>query len=223
MHAVTWNIRHGAGLDGRVDLERTATTIRSLGADVIGLQEVDRGWARSGDTDQPRLLEDLLGMEVVFGATVVRDGGEYGLAIATAGSVTTEVERLPGAEGEEPRAAIVARTHGITVLVTHLSRHARSRRVQIEHLAHLARAARPPVVLLGDLNEGRRGLRPLRRVGLGAPRRRIRTAPSHRPVRQIDHVLAGRGALVERVWAVSSGASDHRPLVAAISVAEDHH
>jgi endonuclease/exonuclease/phosphatase family metal-dependent hydrolase len=37
----TYNIRHGQGRDGRVDLARTGGDIAGLGADVVGLLEVD--------------------------------------------------------------------------------------------------------------------------------------------------------------------------------------
>src|SRR5687768_38666 len=39
---MTFNIHHGVGLDGRLDLARVAAVIRASGAEVIALQEVDR-------------------------------------------------------------------------------------------------------------------------------------------------------------------------------------
>ena len=60
MRVVTYNIRFGWGLDGRVDLARIAESVRD--GDIIALQEVERFWRRSGMADQPaelaRLLED---------------------------------------------------------------------------------------------------------------------------------------------------------------------
>jgi endonuclease/exonuclease/phosphatase family metal-dependent hydrolase len=50
----TYNIHYGVGPDTRCDLERIARAVRDV--DVIGLQEVDRFWARSGDQDQLALL-----------------------------------------------------------------------------------------------------------------------------------------------------------------------
>ena len=52
MTALTYNIHHGEGVDGRLDLERIADVIRSSGADVVFLQEVDRGTQRAGGVDQ---------------------------------------------------------------------------------------------------------------------------------------------------------------------------
>jgi endonuclease/exonuclease/phosphatase family metal-dependent hydrolase len=55
---VTYNIRFGLGLDQRYNLERIAAEIE--GADIIGLQEVERFWRRSGMVDQPEALGELL-------------------------------------------------------------------------------------------------------------------------------------------------------------------
>jgi endonuclease/exonuclease/phosphatase family metal-dependent hydrolase len=58
MKIVTYNIRFGLGIDQRYDLERIAAEID--GADIIGLQEVERFWRRSGMVDQPQILGELL-------------------------------------------------------------------------------------------------------------------------------------------------------------------
>jgi len=58
MKIVSYNIRFGLGLDQRYNLERIATEID--GADIIGLQEVERFWRRSGMVDQPQVLGELL-------------------------------------------------------------------------------------------------------------------------------------------------------------------
>ena len=59
MKLVTYNIHYGQGADGRIDLERIAREVD--GADVIGLNEVERFWPRGGQaTDQPAELSALL-------------------------------------------------------------------------------------------------------------------------------------------------------------------
>ncbi len=58
MKIVTYNIRFGLGLDQRVDLPRIADCVRD--ADIVGLQEVERFWRRSGMIDQPEKLGQLL-------------------------------------------------------------------------------------------------------------------------------------------------------------------
>ena len=55
MRLATWNVLNGTSLaDGRVDLPRFCEAVRGLGADVLGLQEVDRGQPRSGSVDLVR-------------------------------------------------------------------------------------------------------------------------------------------------------------------------
>ena len=58
MKLVTYNIRFGLGIDQRTDLGRIAETVRD--ADIVALQEVERFWKRSGMTDQPESLGNLL-------------------------------------------------------------------------------------------------------------------------------------------------------------------
>jgi len=69
---LTWNIQWGRGMDGRVDLARTATVVAALGADVVCLQEVavhQPGLPGGADEDQPVRLRQLLpGYESVFAA-----------------------------------------------------------------------------------------------------------------------------------------------------------
>jgi endonuclease/exonuclease/phosphatase family metal-dependent hydrolase len=44
---MTYNIRHGEGLDGKIDLLRIAEVIKREGADIVALQEVDKGVERT--------------------------------------------------------------------------------------------------------------------------------------------------------------------------------
>ena len=37
IRVATYNIKHGRGMDGVLDLERTLTTLKSLNADIIAL------------------------------------------------------------------------------------------------------------------------------------------------------------------------------------------
>jgi endonuclease/exonuclease/phosphatase family metal-dependent hydrolase len=69
MQIVTWNIQYGLGRDGRIDLDRIARTVD--GADIVGLQEVERFWERSGNVDQPaELARRLPGYWWVYGPSI---------------------------------------------------------------------------------------------------------------------------------------------------------
>lgn len=212
LRIATFNIRHGVGADGVLDLNRTAEVIRSLDAGLLALQELDRNLERSGFVDQPRELARRGGLSVHFAPAVEIRGGEYGIALAAADDLDTEFFRLPRVDGEEPRAAITARWQSLGIVATHLAREPGARDAQIHALARIARTIGPPAVVAGDLNQPRRGLGPLRRAGFDpGPRRATMGAR-----RQIDYVLASPGVRIVDVRAVDTAASDHRPLVADI-------
>jgi len=219
LRVATFNIRHGLGRDGVLSLERTAEVIRASGAAVVGLQELDRFWERSGSVDQAAELASLTGMDVHFHPTFTRGAAEYGLALATHSTVETEFHPLPRRAGEEPRGLITARLDEVSLLVTHLSQDPAARRAHIEAVLDVAEAVLAPVAVVGDLNETRRGLKAFQAAGFAPGPRRTPTFP--RPGlawdRQIDFIWAGRGARVARSWTLSTAASDHLPLVAEVA------
>lgn len=62
MRLVSFNILHGRAFDGGpAPLERLVEGCQSLQADVLCLQEVDRGQARSGDVDQTAAIAEATG------------------------------------------------------------------------------------------------------------------------------------------------------------------
>jgi len=79
LHVVTYNIHHGEGTDGRIDLERIAALLSSMQPDLVALQEVDRNTIRTGRVDQFEMLERLTGMRGAFGKAMDFDGGSYGV------------------------------------------------------------------------------------------------------------------------------------------------
>ena len=72
---MTYNLHHGEGMDGRVDLERIAEIIRREGADIVALQEVDRGVARTARRDLSGELAALTGMTCLFSNNFHFQGG----------------------------------------------------------------------------------------------------------------------------------------------------
>ena len=84
MRLATFNVLHGRSLrDGRVDGSRFADAIAALDADVLGLQEVDRGQPRSGHLDLTALAAQALGAPAYrFAAALVGTPGEQFRALA---------------------------------------------------------------------------------------------------------------------------------------------
>ena len=53
LRVATYNIHHAAGRDDVLDIAHTAKVLRSMRADVIGLQEVDRHWSERSELRRP--------------------------------------------------------------------------------------------------------------------------------------------------------------------------
>lgn len=74
VRVLSYNIRKGIGMDGRMDLARTADVVRETGADVVGLQEVDRHFRTGTEyADQFGALREHLDMDGVYAPAIERD------------------------------------------------------------------------------------------------------------------------------------------------------
>jgi endonuclease/exonuclease/phosphatase family metal-dependent hydrolase len=224
LRLLAYNIHHGAGVDGRLDLDRIARVIRESRADVVTLQEVDLNTRRTLGVDQARALGERLGMQHRFGQFMPYQGGFYGMAILSHLPILSHTNHaLP--PGPEPRTTLTARIQlpdgGPQLLVASIHFY----RTEAERLAQAratvaALAGEPgPVVLAGDFNS-RPGdpvmvmlAETFTEVPKAAP---SHTFPSPAPDHEIDYFLVRPAArfvgstarvLDERV------ASDHRPIL----------
>jgi endonuclease/exonuclease/phosphatase family metal-dependent hydrolase len=228
LRVLTYNIHHGAGEDGRIDLPRIAEIIRRSGADLVALQEVDVRTARSGsDIDQAQELGRLTVMSAHFGKAMDYQGGEYGQAILSRSPVgVVRVERLPGEANAEPRIAVIATIPGadgrpeIAFAGTHLDHQREASRVSQARRLHEAIPAEPGrlTILAGDLNAGpgSETLRMLSPEWQDATPNDALTYPAASPRKKIDWILFRS----DQPWRVVSAqvldeptASDHRPVL----------
>lgn len=77
MRLATFNVLHGRSLtDGLVDVARLRDAVAALDADVLGLQEVDRGQSRSARHDLTAEAAAAMGGEGRFAAAIVGTPGE---------------------------------------------------------------------------------------------------------------------------------------------------
>lgn len=226
---MSFNIHHGEGMDRRVDLARLAAIIRAEGADLVALQEVDRGTARTARRDLTAELAVLTGMTGIFSNNFHYQGGEYGNAILSRFPVhywTNLHYRMlrPGEQRGLLLAELDVQGRRLLFLNTHIDYRPddSERLANVEEIA-AAVAAHPglPVVLAGDFNDlpGSRVWRRLREqfhdawelAGEGDGF----TYPADSPRRRIDYVwFAPTNALrPRRAWVPETQASDHRPLV----------
>jgi endonuclease/exonuclease/phosphatase family metal-dependent hydrolase len=224
LRVLTWNLHHGEGLDGKLDLERIAKRIVETKPDLVALQEVDQNARRSGGVDQAAVLAKLTGMNGVFGKAMDFDGGGYGQAILSRFPIEeTHVHRLPGSG--EPRIAfevkITSAGRGLRFLSVHLdAQHAAKRQAQAQALREALAAKPEPTILAGDFNDGPKSsalavfAAPWKDVGKAAE---SLTFPSDKPAIDIDHILIKGLAAREPATVVAEPvASDHRPVAALL-------
>lgn len=161
LRILSYNIKHGRGMDGRVDWKRTSEVIRSLSPDLVALQEVDKNCSRSGSIDLTQELAEVLKMEGRFGKFMNFQGGQYGMAVLSRFPVTFhQVHVLP--RGAEPRCALEVRVNPgkdwgeIRLLGIHHDWTKETLRSnQCRALLQAVGEKASPVVLAGDFNSGR--------------------------------------------------------------------
>lgn len=232
---VTYNVHRCVGNDRRLDVARIVEVLAALEPDIVALQELDVGRARTGHVDQAHEIAQRLGMTSHFHAALTVEEERYGDAILTAlPERLVQVGPLPGHEripGLEPRGAlwVEVEIEGVAVQVinTHLGLAPPEQRRQAAFLAGPAWLRHPncrgPRILLGDFNATRTSVvyRTLA-AQLAAARtltpRRTPTAtfPSALPVLRIDHIFVSPEVRVGDVFTpfspLTRAASDHLPL-----------
>ena len=229
LRILAYNVKHGRGMDGVVDLERVAAVIREQNADVVTLQEIDNVCGRSGSVDQAKALGALCGMEHAFGAFMEYDGGQYGMALLSRYPIV-ESANHPLPPGAEPRSVLDARvrlSNGTEVVIAgiHLYRSEEERLAQARAVAEIYEEEQAPVILAGDFNSRREGtVMTLLEASWTNPTKdgSANTFPSDDPDREIDFILvrASNGHRVLRHEVVPERvASDHRPIVMDLELA----
>jgi endonuclease/exonuclease/phosphatase family metal-dependent hydrolase len=225
LRLATYNIKHGLGMDGRIDLERTSRVLAALDVDIIAIQEIDQHASRSGNVDQASWLADKLGMHSAFGSFMDFQGGRYGLAILSRYPFENqEVWRLP--DGHEPRVALAVRIRPpgwdpVTVVGVHFDwvDDDSFRHDQATETINRLETLDTPWVVLGDFNDtlGSRTMDGFQLVGTAATRKAGSngTFPADDPSVEIDFIVAGPIGCWELGPAEvieETMASDHRPV-----------
>jgi len=238
---LTYNVHRCVGVDRRLDVDRIAAVIAEHEPDIVCLQELDVGRARTGGVDQAQSIADRLSMSVRFHAAMRIEAEEYGDAILTrwpeqlirSGPLPT----IKGIPGLEPRGALWVRIEiegvELNVINTHLGLVPREQALQAAALVGRDWAGHPeckaPTLLAGDFNATSitRPYRTIaarledcqRQLGLNPS---VKTFPSGFAAIRIDHVFVTPDVRVTGVKAPFSPltrmASDHLPLVVDFEV-----
>lgn len=228
LRVLTYNIKHGYGMDDRVDLKRAAALINRLQPDLVALQEIDNRTNRTGGVDQAARIGELTKMRHAFGSFFDYQGGQYGLAILSRQPLReVKNHRLP--RGAEPRStltvAVRPRETGpeIVFVSVHFYRTEQQRLAQAKELLEVLKDEKRPVIVAGDFNSTPDS--PVLKLfhdrwtipDKGQDRF---TFPSVRPDREIDYILFRP----KSYWKVAEIdvldeplVSDHRPVLADLT------
>ena len=225
LRMLTYNIRHGEGLDSRIDLDRQAAVIQRARADVVGLQEVDSCARRSGYTDQAAALAERLGMFCTFSPAIPLTGGKYGVAILSR-EKPLSVRRLP-LPGTEKRTLLVCEFGSYVFATTHLDLDENMRAASLPIIREEAARWEKPFFICGDWNDEPsskllEGMQEAGFVILGdtSQAKAHCTFPADKPAIIIDYIAsygkACRSVKHRKVLRWRPAASDHRPVLVEV-------
>ena len=249
MRLATFNVLHGrAPADGRVDLDRFAAAVRTLDADVLALQEVDRAQPRSGSADLTAVAAEAGGytsarfvpaLEGEPGAwrpaAADGTGPAYGVALLSRLPVLAErTVRLPALRVPVPvvfsgrRRVQVVRDEPRVAAVARLATDDGELTVVSTHLSFLAgwNLLQLRRLVAGLASEQRLVVAgdfnlptdQVVRVSRLRPLAAGATFPAHAPVRQIDHLLGRGGVRATGGRTWDLPLSDHRALSAELTL-----
>lgn len=230
LRVLTYNIHHGEGTDGLIDLSRTAGVITAAEPHLVALQEVDQETERTGRVNQAAELERLTRLHATFGKAMDYSGGAYGVAVLSRWPVSS-VERhpLPAAPDREPRVALTVHVKAgeqgpaLEFTSTHLD-HGRDEQSRLEQATSLNRlwATDQTAILAGDMNAPRdtEVMTILERSWANASADGLPpVSPFERPRLRGDYVLyrpRDQWQVVESQVIDDRVASDHRPVLVVL-------
>ncbi len=233
LRVLSYNIHHGEGVDGKLDLARIAKVILAARADLVSLQEVDQKTKRTEDVDQPAELERLTKMQVVFGSNLDLQGGSYGNAVLSKFPIKrSQNHLLPVVEQGEQRGVLEVEIdwprleQPLLFLATHwdFRRDPRERLASAEQINKLVALRQDrPALLAGDLNDvaDSQPLTELTKHWKIVNEKPLPTIPVDKPTKQIDFILlrpADRWRVIDVRVLDEAVASDHRAILSVLEL-----
>lgn len=234
LRILTYNVHSCVGTDRRLDPARIAAVIAAQRPDVVALQELDVGRARSGGVDQAQILADLLKMTFHFHPALRVEEESYGDALLTAlPSRLVKAGGLPSIG--EPRGAlwieIMVAGRPVHVFNTHFGLRRTERLRQAEALTGpdwigAAQRLGGSIVLAGDFNAIPSSpafkvlAQALQHVRGAGERLLPPTFPARLPLLRLDHLFVSPELDCLSAQPVRTPlarlASDHLPLLACL-------
>jgi endonuclease/exonuclease/phosphatase family metal-dependent hydrolase len=229
---MTYNIHHGAGVDGKLDLHRIGELIKENDPDLVALQEVDVGTERIGGLHTMEYLARELSMFMAFGKNLEFQGGEYGNGILSKYPLhSIENFHIPPYDSGEQRGILKVvidyKGQKLAFWNTHFDHREddTERRESVRLIQTMIQQTDIPVILAGDFNDTPEStalseLKTLFEDTWSTVKNdKGFTFPANDPERRIDYVFIINSAYSffmlkpEEARVISSPASDHLPLI----------
>ena len=230
MRLMSYNIRHCAGADKRVDVSRVAEVIKQEKPDFVGLNEVDRCAKRSQGIDMPEELGRLTGLHATFAQAIPLQGGGYGNAVLSR-EKPLSVLRVP-LPGREPRVLLLCEFTDFWFGTSHFALQGANQLKTVEIIRRIVRekAASKPVFITGDWNctpdsAPIKSLREYMKIISNEKSRTLHGCRKHAPDSAycidyiaVDREAAARVKVKESHVTSNIVASDHNPVVVTIDL-----
>lgn len=233
LKVLSYNIHHGANKDEVLKVDEVGEFLKSLEADLIGLQEVDSLCNRSAKTDQMKEWAKVTGMHAAFARHFPYDGGSYGLGILSAFPLSDiRNDRITSnpVKGEKRSLALLSALatlpngNKVRFATVHFALDQPTRMIQAkEVLEFLKEVDDIPVILTGDMNAepDNEAIRLLQTAFSITDKRLSNTFPVYNASKKIDYIMVSNKSLVsvkESKVFVEVNHSDHLPLWSVVKL-----
>lgn len=234
MKVMSFNTQHCLNyIERKIDFQIMADAIKTVGADIVGLNEMRNKGDEEGFTDQVANLSELTGLEHHYFAKAleVRGANPYGNGFLSKYPIlSAETIAIPDPETRaynghyETRCLLKVKLEGgITVLVTHFGLNPDEQKNAVDTV--LKNLENEKCILMGDFN-----VRPDNEVLMPIRMRMKDTAdcfdkplysfPSDNPQRKIDYLFVSKDVEVISADIPAIVASDHRPHTATVKISD---
>lgn len=229
VRVMDYNLHGSTNTDGRLDPEALARVIEESGADIIGLQEVSRGWLIWGGFDMLNWFSQRLDMPYVWNPTA---DAQWGNALFSRYPIVqAETRGLPPEDLLLRRGIILAEIelggtslNVISTHFTHMDEQEQERLIQASAVLD-AWSQEAATIFMGDLNArpDSDAIRILVENGFVDISAEIGQPPTYtyysaNPDHQIDYIFASPDLGFRDFEILRSTASDHLPLVVSIEL-----
>jgi len=228
VRVMTYNLHMGFDTDGYLGMEALAKVIEESGAEVVGLQEVSRGWCIAGSLDMLTWLSRRLEMPYVSGPTA---DPLWGNAILSRYPITAHGSALLPMGGVRIQRGYlwaqidIGAGEDLLMIVTHLhdpEEEGHIRQIQVPPILEFW-AGRPSTVIVGDFNArpGDPEITMVLDAGLRDSFAEVGTGPGYTyasddPHKRIDYIWASPDLTPSDPDIPQSTASDHLGVVVSI-------